>query len=272
MVSETAPRYCVQCGNGLSPQARFCTLCGYELPETSPKPTKTPKPPKTKVDLKSVTFSKPKKGAEYRAPKVQSVPASKVASKYCIKCGSEIESDSRFCVNCGDEIVRDRKTQAPQRRPSPSFTRPVESSGTDRARNERVEYAEFFPRLIAWFLDLIIIGIIGAVLGFSIGLGPHPVFMNVITFFIGWMYFFVLETYNDGQTLGKMAFHLRTVDKDTLELAETDKYLINSLTKGSVPLLIVDIILGLIINSGSSDKRLRFSQNLANTVVIKDKS
>lgn len=84
------------------------------------------------------------------------------------------------------------------------------------------------------------------------------------------MYFFLLEAYNKGQTIGKMALGLRTVDEESLAIATPDKYVINNLLRGT-GFKIFDFIIGILVNSGDEKKRLRIMQNISKTVVIKVK-
>ncbi len=204
-----------------------------------------------------------------------------MAAKFCAICGNGLGMDAVFCSGCGNDVSSRMneplvKPSLPKKRdynPTPSqqtvIARPqyqVTPETSNKVESNKVEYGEFWPRLIAWIIDMIIIAIITLILtpmrmGFSI--------QGVVAFFVAWMYFFLLENSNDGQTLGKMAFNLRTVDRDTLKQAESGKYLIDSLTKGNPALLFVDVLFGLITKPGNAERTLRFSQNLANTVVIK---
>jgi len=142
-----------------------------------------------------------------------------------------------------------------------------------------VTYGGFWPRLVAIIIDGIIIAIVSWVISFLIFLPfyiYHPFRIDEWTYtfpfdwLIGFLYFWLMETYNKGQTLGKAALSLRTVDEKTLESSTVGSYAINNLLKGGA-LLIIDFIVGIIKNSGEPEKRLRIMQNASKTVVISTK-
>ena len=87
---------------------------------------------------------------------------------------------------------------------------------------------------------------------------------------IGFLYSWLLETYNNGQTIGKIALNIRTVDEKTLTSAAPGNYAINNLLKPS-GLIILDFIIGVMKNSGDPKNRFRIMQNVSETVVITTK-
>ncbi|MFX1329367.1 MAG: RDD family protein [Promethearchaeota archaeon] len=193
--------------------------------------------------------------------------------KFCPKCGNELEPNSSFCDSCGADL----KTRT-------VVTQTVEEKKVEPAIKmapETVIYGDFFPRLAAVILDGIIIGIIGSILSWIIFVPWVP--FNVFDPFGGWwyvsfpfnwvigfLYMWLLETYNNGQTFGKMALNLRTVDEETLTLASSSSYAVNNLLKPS-GFLILDFIIGILMNSGDPKHRLRLMQNISKTVVISTK-
>ncbi|KKL47019.1 hypothetical protein LCGC14_2339770, partial [marine sediment metagenome] len=108
----------------------------------------------------------------------------------------------------------------------------------------------FLKRLIALFFDSIIIGAIGSVFSWFL-FTPWLPSLNILDpfggfwysvpfdFIFGFLYHWGLETYNKGQTLGKMALNIRTVDEKTLQIAKSSNYAVNNILKGS-PFLILD--------------------------------
>ena len=120
------------------------------------------------------------------------------------------------------------------------------------------------------YIDIIIIIAASSPLSLFINFGGFWLSTNIYNFLIGFCYFWLLETYNKGQTVGKMALKLRTVDEKSLELATVSQYAINNLLKAT-GFLILDIIIGILANSSAEvpiKKRLRFTQNIALTAVI----
>lgn len=88
---------------------------------------------------------------------------------------------------------------------------------------ENVEFAfelgGLASRMLAWLLDLAVIGGIIALLsgvvlllGFALG-GLAVAFMFLGIFAVQWFYFVILEWKLDGQTLGKRVLGLRTIDQ-----------------------------------------------------------
>ncbi len=203
----------------------------------------------------------------------------KVSLKYCPKCGNKLETDSQFCDTCGadlksrkevSEVTPTVKTEVPQEKPVQTAEKIVPSG---------VVYGDFWPRLVAIIIDGIIISIISWVISYLIFLpfffyNPFAFrrwwFTFPFNWLIGFLYFWLMETYNNGQTLGKVALNLRTVDEKTLGPTTQAKYALNNLLKGS-GLLIIDFIIGIIKNSGEPEKRLRIMQNASETVVISTK-
>ncbi|UCC19470.1 MAG: RDD family protein, partial [Promethearchaeota archaeon] len=84
---------------------------------------------------------------------------------------------------------------------------------------------------------------------------------------IGFMYHWILEAYNSGQTLGKMALNIRTVDEVTLKTTNSGSYALNNIFKSS-PFLILDLIIGVLKNSGDPKNQYRIMQSVSETVVI----
>ena len=142
-----------------------------------------------------------------------------------------------------------------------------------------VTYGRFWPRFWAFIIDGMFISMITWLISFVILLPYY--FYNPFeptewwyTFpsewLIGFLYFWLMETLNKGQTIGKLALSLRTVDEKTFGPTTTGKYALNNLLKGG-GFLIIDFIIGIIKNSGEPEKRLRIMQNASETVVISTK-
>ncbi len=188
--------------------------------------------------------------------------------KHCPTCGEKLEENAKFCNSCGADLKNHLETPA----------QTISAKKTQAITAEGAQYAKLGPRLIAIFIDSIIIGIIGSSISwvfipYNI-LNPWNVAFNwlnnLITYVIGFIYFWGLESYNEGQTIGKLALKLRTVDETTLKVAEPGKNVINTLAKPSA-LIILDFIIGIFSNTGDPKKRIRILQNISNTVVISEK-
>jgi len=191
--------------------------------------------------------------------------------RYCAQCGSEIDEDAKFCNFCGTEFTgRQAETQTI----APVMTETIPKQKDEPEVGEqpkRVEYADFVVRIVAFIIDGIIIGMISGVISFFAF--PSYYIFYLPSFFLSWsigfLYFWLLEAYNEGQTLGKAVLHLKTVDEKTLNPTTPGKYAINNLLKPSA-LVLLDLLIGIIVNSSDPEKRrLRYTQNLSETVVIK---
>lgn len=87
---------CPQCGNKVGKGKKYCTKCGYEMPQNVQKDVKCPKCGKNLPN--SVKFC-PDCGESI--PKQESKP---IVELKCKSCGAKIESNDRFCVNCGTKV------------------------------------------------------------------------------------------------------------------------------------------------------------------------
>ncbi len=191
--------------------------------------------------------------------------------KFCPKCGNKLEPDISFCNTCGADLkIRTESSEIA----SPGLTKIVQEP---KLNPEIVIYADFLKRIIAIIFDSIIIGLIGSSFTWIL-INPwfpgnffDPLGRWWFTFpfdwLIGFLYHWLLETHNNGQTLGKMALNIRTVDEKTLGQANSGNLAISNIFKSS-PFLILDFIIGVLKNSGDPKKRIRIMQNISETVVI----
>jgi len=197
-----------------------------------------------------------------------------MALKFCPKCGKKLEPDASFCDACGADLREKKETSKTS---TPVISEPTQEA---KLKPETVIYAYFLKRIIAWIFDGIIILMITSAFSWILILPWYSFnifdpfrawWFNVpVGWLLGFLYHWGLETYNNGQTLGKMALKIRTVDENTLEQATPSNYAANNIFKGS-PFLILDLIIGILKNSGDPKKRVRIFQNLSETVVIMTK-
>ncbi len=200
---------------------------------------------------------------------------------FCPMCGGEIGKDAIFCPFCGGSIA-DRKDAPvspahvvqetiPKQQIQPAPTQ-IQPPPTQKQYTEEI-YADFGSRFVAFIIDSLIVYMIQSIILLIFGIAPFNLFGNlflstIASFVIGFFYFWMLESGNNGQTIGKAVLHLRTVDQDSLKPTDMGNYLINNLSRSS-GFFILDFILVIIANSGKIDKRLRILQNFSKTVVIK---
>lgn len=194
-----------------------------------------------------------------------------MSSKFCPKCGNKLEPEASYCDACGANLID--KTEASE----PESLELTITGQEPKMKSGSVIYANLLKRLIAIIFDSIIIGLIGSFFT-SILINPwFPVnffdpiggwwFTFPFDWLAGFLYHWLLETHNNGQTIGKMAMSIRTVDEKTLGPANSKKLALSNIFKSS-PFLILDLIIGVLKNTGDPKKRIRIMQNVSETVVI----
>ncbi|MFX1455221.1 MAG: RDD family protein [Promethearchaeota archaeon] len=191
--------------------------------------------------------------------------------KYCPKCGNKLDPDASFCDSCGAKLEGRIETTNVN---SPGSTQTVQHT---QVQPKTVRYAESLKRVVAAMFDGIFILLIGSAFSWLLVNPWFPVnifdpfgawwFTFPFDWIIGFLYHWLMEANNNGQTLGKMALNIRTVDEKTLGQASSGSYALNNLFKGS-PFLLLDVFIGMIKNSEDPKKRFRIMQNASETVVI----
>jgi uncharacterized RDD family membrane protein YckC len=195
-----------------------------------------------------------------------------MSTKFCPNCGAAVDPDTQFCQNCGAAIgFEEPTTKEPQ--PEPTVPATEEAIPPPPSAPEtQVVYAGFWERLLGYIIDAIAVGIIWAIISavfLQYYYPPWTVPFGLINWIIAFVYFWAFESRN-GQTIGKMALKLRTVDEDSLAVSGLGNYFVNNLSRG-VWWIIADFIIGILANSGDPKKRYRILQNLSKTVVISEK-
>lgn len=145
---------------------------------------------------------------------------------------------------------------------------PVWNAGSAAAP---VAYGGFWIRVVAYIIDAIILGIVGAVL-FSIfginftepDLENYDPTINVVSFVIGWLYFALMESSERGATVGKMAMGLRVVTSDGQRLS-----FMNATGRYFAKILSAIILLIGFIMVAFTDKKRGLHDMIAGTLVIK---
>jgi uncharacterized RDD family membrane protein YckC len=112
-------------------------------------------------------------------------------------------------------------------------------------------------RMFAWLLDLLVLGIIYAVVVFALGVisavGAGGVGVGLglfIAFLLNWFYFTVWELTTGGRSAGKMALKLRVVRHDGLPIAWRESILRNLVRAADIatlpgfPLLLAPVVMG----------------------------
>ncbi|MBS3055277.1 MAG: RDD family protein [Candidatus Aenigmarchaeota archaeon] len=134
-------------------------------------------------------------------------------------------------------------------------------------------------RILAWIVDLIIIGIIAGILG---GLAFGSIFLGALTanpfaavfgvttllvmFIVIFGYTIYFEGTRQGQTVGKMVMKIRVVDDKTRKYITMEQSVIRNILR-----IIDNQVIGLVgvILIAVTEKKQRLGDILAKTVVVK---
>lgn len=190
---------------------------------------------------------------------------------YCPSCGFKNTAGAKFCEGCGGSLQSSIDEEEFQ---STTTVEMVDNTPSEAPSN--VNYAEFGDRLVAFFIDGIVFQVITSFFGLIVGrnwvfgLGTSWT-DSVPSILFGFLYFFLFEAYNHGQTLGKMAMKLRTVDDQTFKEPTPSQAALHSIGKNIA--LFVDLVVGLIVReekrSLQENNQVRFTQRYSRTSVIK---
>jgi len=178
-----------------------------------------------------------------------------LALNFCPKCGAKLDNRSNTCGECGLDLS--------------SRVEETKQHSTQEISTEI--YADFLQRSLAWFIDIMVVLVIVIPLSIYVNFGLFYVYTNIYLLTIGFFYFWLFETLNKGQTLGRLVVKIRAVDEKTLKPAKTTSYFINNVTKAT-PFLLFDFLLGIISNinsTGTVKKRLRIVQNITEIAIIR---
>lgn len=190
---------------------------------------------------------------------------------YCPSCGSKTNSNSKFCESCGLELYLNESLSDD----SLEFRKNKEDFKKADELSKPLKYAEDGDRFIAYIIDCILFSAIGRIIGLIFGI---PLRMEMVgTFwndnwpviFASFLYLFLFEAFNNGQTLGKMVLKIQTVDEKSMEKITIRQAALHTVGKLFIP---IDVILGLISRDKSESEleknQVRFTQRISHTSVI----
>ena len=122
---------------------------------------------------------------------------------FCPDCGKRQEDSPQFCPDCGARL-----SQGPGIQPGTSYA-------------SAVEYAGFWRRFGAAFIDGILLNVVSLVVGLIIGLAlaagrTDDTTIMVVSYLTGligsWLYYALMESSSKQGTLGKMALGIIVTD------------------------------------------------------------
>lgn len=122
--------------------------------------------------------------------------------------------------------------------------------------------AGFFIRLVAFVIDLVLVGSLTAIL--SPLFADQAILKNLVSILIYLAYFVLTTGLTKGQTLGKMILGLKVVRVDGKELNWTDVFFREACCR-----LILKMVLPLYLLAGVTDKKQHLGDLICDTMVIK---
>jgi len=171
-----------------------------------------------------------------------------------------MKSRQEFCLYCGTSLQISAAT--------PSVPEDVVSLGIEA-------YAGFWRRFAAWIIDQVLLGIVGSVIGFAIGLGfgasgsrdtGAQIMGCMAGVVIGWLYYALMESSSNQATLDKMALGIKVTDLNGNRIS------IGRATGGYFAKIISSAILLIgYIMIGFTEKKQGFHDMIAGTLVVKKK-
>lgn len=185
----------------------------------------------------------------------------------CRNCGYELPEGSLYCPRCGTAVVKEEVPVAVA--PAPSApTAPVAPAPSG------VTLALWWERILAWLIDVVIIGAILGIVGLFSFLGTQaitlipgwPSWIPFLNFDLNGLVLFLYWLLMDGiygQSFGKMIFRIKVTRLDGSRISMTDA-VIESI--GKAFLLAIDVLVGWILYPR---RRQRLFNNLSGTIVVK---
>jgi uncharacterized RDD family membrane protein YckC len=135
----------------------------------------------------------------------------------------------------------------------------------------QVAYGGFWIRFVAYIIDAIILGIVGAILGAIFGVSmmsgdvqDYNPALNIVSLVIAWLYFALFESSARGATPGKMALGLRVVTGDGQRLS-----FLNATGRYFAKIISAIILFIGFIMIAFTDRKRGLHDMMANTLVIK---
>ena len=190
---------------------------------------------------------------------------------FCPQCGNKINPNSEFCESCGLELFSNKHVD------NKTSESNISQDNDDVKGNisKPIKYADDGDRLVAYIIDGILFSALGRLIGLIFGI---PLSIDLVGSFwnnnwpvvaISFLYLFLFEAFNNGQTIGKMIFKIRTVDEKSFGKITPKQAVLHIIGK---LFIVIDVIIGLIARdkteSGMEKNQVRFTQKFSHTSVI----
>ncbi len=142
---------------------------------------------------------------------------------FCNQCGTKLQEIDHFCGNCGLA----QKNEVQKEPPASSVPPPTEPEAAQNSTNQQTKYKGVGIRFVAQIVDslicLIMFGIIGSFVAGLVGgtttdgfelEGSPAAMVQLLTLVVSILYFTILESYWNGQTLGKKITGIQVICED----------------------------------------------------------
>jgi uncharacterized RDD family membrane protein YckC len=199
---------------------------------------------------------------------------------FCTTCGQRNDVDAAFCSRCGAP----QKITAQAVAVPPIATAPVPQVYTPPSTGFH-GYGGFWIRFVAFIIDVIVVSVVTwplRVLLFIVGFRPHVTFGNpdfhpmlpfligagifvaVVRFFVGWLYWAGMESSSYQATLGKMALGLKVTDMagNRISFARATGRYFSKILSGMI------LFIGYMM-AGFTERKQALHDMIAGTVVLK---
>ncbi len=184
-------------------------------------------------------------------------------SRFCNKCGAELEPGNAFCPKCGAPVGQASAPTGP----------PL--SGIDALIKDPAAQSYWLRRFLALLVDVIIVVVVLVVVAVAVAIpkfvlsgsaGVTALFAGVFSVVAGiivFLYFIVAEV-TRGATVGKRAFHLKVVGPKGGNPTLIQS-LVRNVSKIYWILLLLDVVVGLATSKQYTQK---FSDKVVGTSVV----
>lgn len=137
----------------------------------------------------------------------------------------------------------------------------------DESPRPRLDYAGFGTRFIAWFIDGIIISILGWLMGIILGVNAFEASWGVIWFnnLLSLLYFIVMEGGSKNATIGKQLVGIRVTDMQGAPIGY-DKAALRNICKILSALI---LLIGFIMIA-FTERKQGLHDSIANTLVVRN--
>ena len=190
---------------------------------------------------------------------------------FCPQCGNKNNPNSEFCESCGLELFSTKHVD----NKSPGSNVNQDNNEVIGQDSKPIKYADDGDRLVAYIIDGILFSVIGSLFGLIFGISGDFDLVSSMwnnnwpVIVVSFLYLFLFEAFNNGQTLGKMIFKIQTVDEKTFGKITNKQAALHTIGKLFLP---IDIIIGLISRDKSESEmeknQVRFTQKFSHTSVI----